>query len=99
MNYKNYERMIVEKYGVELSGWPICGRICNPGTLSSVNTVILKAALANGQCKWIILTEEEADARVQSNQERAESGESVYGPLRKQRARKFWGDGASDDIA
>jgi hypothetical protein len=33
MNYNNYEVRIVEKYGVELVGWPCERGICNPGSV------------------------------------------------------------------
>jgi hypothetical protein len=88
MNYKNYERKIVEQYGIELIGWPILNPICNPGDLSSNDIAVLRNALAKDQCKWRVLTQEEVDARVQSNKQREADGESVYGPSRKPRARK-----------
>jgi len=51
MNYANYERKIVEQYGVELTGWPLLGRVCNPGELNTRDAAILKKALADDQCK------------------------------------------------
>jgi len=89
MNYKNYERRIVEQYGIELSGWPLLlGGVCNPGELNTHDTAILKKALVDDQCKWKILTQEEVTAWVHSNKQREANGESVYGPSRKSRARK-----------
>jgi hypothetical protein len=83
MNYLNYERQIVEKYSVELTGWPIHGPICNPGKLDSADLAILRRALVDEVCKWRKLTEEEAKDRETSNQQRAACGEPVYGPDQK----------------
>ncbi len=83
MNYLNYEWQIVEKYGVELTGWPIHGCIRNPGELSSDDNAILKDTLDHGRCKWRRLTEEEVSARKHSNKEQKANGETVYGPTRK----------------
>jgi hypothetical protein len=89
MNYKNYERRIVEQYGIELSGWPLLlGGVCNPRELNTHDTAILKKALVDDQCKWKILTQEEVTARVHSNKQREANGESVYRPSRKSRAWK-----------
>ena len=88
MNYKNYEKRIVEEYSVELTGWPLLVRICNPGELSSHNTAILKNVLVNDQCKWEILTPEEVTARMLSNKQREANGELVYGPSRKPHTQK-----------
>jgi hypothetical protein len=108
MNYINYERKIVELFGVELTGWPLPGHIRNPGELSSHDIAVLKNVLVKDQCKWKALTERELDARVSSNQQRDQNGESVYGPSRKPRARTVHlidseiqgqGDGVVDEDA
>jgi hypothetical protein len=88
MNYANYERKIVEQYGIELTGWPLLGRVCNPGELNTRDAAILKKALADDQCKWKPLTQEEVTARAHSNKQREANGELVYGPSRKSRAPK-----------
>lgn len=88
MNYVHYERQIVEKLGVALTGWPLGGRICNPGSLSSSDALILKDALANRKCKWVRLNTQQLDDRKASNAKRAIDGEDVYGPPRKKRAKK-----------
>ena len=89
MNYVNYERKIVEPCGVELIGWPVSGCIRNPGELTSHEIAILKNALVNDQCKWKVLTDDEKEARVSSNQQRDKAGEPVYGPSRKPRAQRL----------
>jgi len=88
MNYLNYEREVVEKYGVELTGWPVHGCIRNPGKLSSNDTIILLNALTADNCKWRRFTEAEGSDRKLSNKQRAANGELVYGPDRKARTRK-----------
>jgi len=88
MNYANYERKIVEQYGVELTGWPLLSHVCNPGELNTRDTAILKKALVNDQCKWKPLTQEEVTARAHSNKQCEANGESVYGPSWKSRAPK-----------
>jgi hypothetical protein len=88
MNYKNYERKIVKQYSIKLIGWPIFNPICNPRDLSSNDIAVLRNALAQDQCKWRVLTQEEVDARVQSNKQCEANGESVYGPSQKLYAQK-----------
>ena len=88
MNYKNYERKIVEQYGIKLIGWPILNPICNPGDLSSNDIAVLRNALAKDQCKWRVLTQEDVDAWVQSNKQRKADGKSVYRPSQKLHAQK-----------
>ena len=88
MNYVHYERQIVEKLGVALAGWPLGGRVCNPGTLSSDDALILRNALAKKTCKWIRLTAQQLEDQKASNMQCAINGKDVYGPPRKKRARK-----------
>ena len=82
MNYRNYEGKIVEKYGVELKGWPSSkSGICNPATLGGRQQLEkLLAALESGQCHWVVLTEDELEERKKNNQAREERGEQVYRP-------------------
>jgi hypothetical protein len=87
MNYKNYESSIVEKFGVDLIGWPINGKVQNPGGLGPDEGLVLRNALEKKECKWIILTEEEQKARKIQNAQREEDGEQIYVP-RKKRLRK-----------
>jgi hypothetical protein len=88
MNYLNYEKKIVEKHSVELTGWPVHGPIHNPGKLDRDDIAILRRALVDKVCKWRKLTQEEAKDRKKSNQQRAACGEEVYGPDWKQRCQK-----------
>ena len=80
MNYRNYEGKIVEKYGVELKGWPT-SKICNPATLGGRPQLEkLLAALESGQCHWVVLTGNDMEERKKQNQAREERGEQVYRP-------------------
>ena len=88
MNYVHYESHVIEKLGVVLAGWPLGGSICNPGTLTSDDALVLRNALANKTCKWVRLTVQQLEDRKASNMQHAANGEDVYGPPRKKRARK-----------
>ncbi len=100
MNYPHYEDKIVERLAVALDGWPLPGRVRNPGDLSSDDMKTLLKALTRGVCKWISLTPEEVSARKLSNQQCVANGEQVYGPPWKQHMRNVAsrsGDDNSDD--
>ena len=103
MNYANYEQKIVEAFKVALVSWPLDGRVCNPGDLGRNDLNTLSDALTHGVCKWVVLTPEEAAARLIDNQQRSSDGEQVYGPPQKQRARNAvstggeGGDGSDAD--
>jgi hypothetical protein len=88
MDYVRYEKLIVETFGAVLVGWPFLGHIRNPGTLNVNELIVLRDALINRECHWKILEPHELEARWDNNQQRAANGEEVYGPVRKQRARK-----------
>ncbi|KAI6149058.1 hypothetical protein EDD17DRAFT_1514058 [Pisolithus thermaeus] len=83
MNYTNYERQIVERYGVMLTGWPFSGAVRNPSKIGGRAEVEkLLDALNSETCKWVRLTDEELRARVIHNKERQARGETVYQPRR-----------------
>ncbi|OJA18852.1 hypothetical protein AZE42_13134 [Rhizopogon vesiculosus] len=87
MNYTNYERAIVERYGVVLNNWPLLGTVKNPSKVGGRGQVqILLNGLKSDTCKWISLSESEIDKRREENQARQAHGEQVYIP-RKARAR------------
>ncbi|KAH9955750.1 hypothetical protein BC827DRAFT_1158100 [Russula dissimulans] len=89
MNYTHYEDKIVESLGVALVGWPINGPVQNPGELTRDDAIILKHALETKDCKWIRLTTQQIATRKARNKQCLADGEQVYGPPRKQRARKI----------
>jgi len=85
MNYDNYERKIVEHFGVELIGWPNdLLPIRNPGQLGGRDRVQkLLSALTTKVCHWKKLSEEDRQGRIVLNTERHARGEQVYKPCKK----------------
>ncbi|KAI0060328.1 hypothetical protein BV25DRAFT_1917933 [Artomyces pyxidatus] len=78
INYSNYEGKIVERYGVDLTPWPLEGRVRNPGDLKRAEVDRLWNALSGGHCRWVTLTRGELDVRIACNQARQDAGENVY---------------------
>lgn len=80
MNYKNYEREIVEKFSVAIQGWPLRGCVCNPSEIKGGNQPLREvlAALNSRACRWVKLTEAELEERKNKNAEREARGEKVY---------------------
>lgn len=91
MNYNNYEHSIVERYGVELVGWPSdLLPIRNPSTIGGRERVqCLLDALDAHPCCWVELSPEELVARISSNQARQANGECVYKPRKKRAAKSL----------
>jgi hypothetical protein len=83
MDYDNYEKKIVEAYGVVLEGWPM-GKIQNPGKLGGHAEITkLLDSLQEGTCHWKKLTAEELRDRIKDNKERAAAGEEIYKARKK----------------
>ncbi|VDC00035.1 unnamed protein product [Peniophora sp. CBMAI 1063] len=89
MNYRNFDREIVEAYSVDLVGWPFLPdlRVTNPDNLDARQRAILHKALREGTCRWERLTNVQLEARKIENQHRQEQFGDVY-IARKQRASK-----------
>lgn len=85
MNYGNYERKIVERFGTELIGWPSdLLPICNPAQLGGHDRVQkLLSALTTKACHWKKLSEEDTQRRIILNNERHARGEQVYKQRKK----------------
>ena len=85
MNYDNYEHKIVERFAVELIGWPDdLLPICNPGQLGGRDRVQkLFVALTTNVCHWKKLSEQDRQRRIELNTERYARGEHVYKPSKK----------------
>jgi hypothetical protein len=88
INYRHYENKIVKPLGVALDGWPLPGNVRNPGDLTRDDLAILRNALDNGQCKWVILTPQQVSDREARDQEHEANGEVVDGQPSRKRARK-----------
>lgn len=79
MNYTNYERKIVERFSIALTGWPFDGPVKNPANLGGRAALgKLLNALESETCTWVKLTATELAARVASNKARQARGEQVY---------------------
>lgn len=87
MNYRNYERAIVERHSVALINWPLSVMVQNPsqiGGRSQVQTLL--DALKSDQCKWVSLSEEELLQRMTDNRARQACGEVVHIPRKRRTA-------------
>lgn len=102
MNYTNYERAIVEHYGVALVNFP-GGQVKQPGSLQRPLLQQLLNALEDPceatRCRWVALSDEEVEARKTSNRELEDTGTQVYVPRKKtvHRGRKTRRSGDDDD--
>lgn len=97
MNYNNYERSIVERYGVALSGWPVSGGVRNPGKVRAMQINKLLEALQSEKCKWVMLTAEELKARIADNKARQARGENVYKARRRKGTTELAESDSDDD--
>ncbi|THG93253.1 hypothetical protein EW026_g7939 [Hermanssonia centrifuga] len=95
MNYDNYEGKIVERYGVELVGFPCT--LTNPANLGRTDLEKAIAAFDTGTCYWRKLSKCELEVRIKSNQGRQAAGEQVY-KARKVAPRKQRGNPKSAEI-
>jgi len=83
INYAHYEQKIVELFGVAVDGWPLGGKVCNPGELGCKDAAMLRDALEHRVCKWITLTPEEVCAWKIYNWQ-SNGGQQVRPPLEEQ---------------
>jgi len=85
MNYNNYERNIVEWYGVALVGRPDnLLPVRNPSSVGGREVLQpLLNALLTQTCHWIRLTEVQLAKRIEDNGVRQAKGEAVYKPQKK----------------
>lgn len=61
--WARHEKFAIE-YGVELKEWPEPGGVCNPSKLTSTARLTrVKNALDTRECRWVVLSQEEWDAR------------------------------------
>ena len=76
MQYVNYEKGIVQQYGVELIGWTH-DKFTNPSKLSTAVEPLCKLlnAIKGGDCKLIKLTVKEHKKRLETYRAKVHSGE------------------------
>ncbi len=81
MNYDNFERHVVERYGVALEGWP-CDTFANPGSIGRENVYKLLRALegpeSERKCRWVKLLDAELAACKKDNKCGEANSEQVY---------------------
>jgi hypothetical protein len=88
MSYVNYERDIVTKYKVKLTGWPPTVKFASPSEIGTVDDIrLLRQALKVGDCKWMVQTRRQQLAHAEVLAARVAAGE-VVGKKRKQRSDK-----------
>ena len=76
MQYVNYEEGIIQRYGVELTGWTY-EKFVNPSELSTAVEPLRKLvdAINAGDCKFVKLTTEERRERLASYRAKIAAGE------------------------
>lgn len=88
MNYVNYKTSIVQKYHVQLVGWPSDIPFANPHQLTTIATAkSLQSALAVSTCKWVVLSKRQQKEHADALEASAEGGQ-VVGRKRKIRSDK-----------
>jgi hypothetical protein len=65
MNYVRFEDLIVQRYSIDLVGWPANVKFVNPSEMSDSLAPLqeLNTALSNGTCKFVALSPTEQRAR------------------------------------
>jgi len=88
MNYLNYWTTIIQKYHVQLLGWPAGIPFTNPHQLTTTATAReLQKALIVLTCKWVILSKQQWQEHATALEVDIERGQSI-GKKRKQRSDK-----------
>ena len=102
MNYINYKTAIVQKYHVQLVGWPSDIPFVNPHQLTNTAAAnSLKTSLTVSTCKWVIMSKRQQKDYAATLVADAEGGQ-VVGRKRKVRSdkgrkRKLAADDEDDD--
>ena len=97
LEFKNYEKKIVEKLGVVIEGWT-CPDFISPSHFKKVSQVEeLYHVVNSGACKARKLSDLELTKHKKSNQAHHALGEAVYGTTKKGTKCKATGDGAEQE--
>ncbi|KAK0231662.1 hypothetical protein EDD85DRAFT_793326 [Armillaria nabsnona] len=77
MSYSRYQTDIIERHGVELTGWPARLLPLKPPLDIRVlaDLKLLRNALVEGSCRWIHLSRPDVQDRINKHQRRAESSD------------------------
>lgn len=88
MNYVNYKTSIVQKYHVQLLGWPSDIPFVNPHQLTTVATArTLQNTLTVSTCKWVAMSKRQQQEHAATLVANVEGGQ-VIGKKRKERSDK-----------
>jgi hypothetical protein len=109
MQYVNYEEAIVQHYGIELVGWTY-DKFVNPSELSTAIEPMHKLlnAINNGDCKFIKLTKEGCQKRLEEYRAKVAAGEQMVrerkthsdaGIKRKGKAKEVTNDSTDNEDA
>ncbi|KAF8492146.1 hypothetical protein JB92DRAFT_3128097 [Gautieria morchelliformis] len=83
MEYVQFERLLVEAHGIDLVGWPKDILFANPSKITRIADLNkVHAALSEGTCHWVRLTQEEQDTRKAGNLRRLNAGTILMCPWR-----------------
>jgi hypothetical protein len=87
MNYVNFEDLIVQRYCIDLVGWPANLKFVNPSEMSDSLAPLqeLSTALSDGTCKFVVLSPTEQSARRERVAADKAAGRIVPRKPRKQR--------------
>lgn len=88
MNYVNYDRAIMEKYKVQLRGWPVNIVFQNPSDIGLIDKLrALREALRTGTCMWVRMSKAEENEHAAMLKRTQDAG-GVVGKPRKTRSDK-----------
>jgi hypothetical protein len=88
MNYVNYDKQVVQKRHVKLTGWPNGINFIPPSNMMCIDDVrSLLHALRTKKCQWVRLSTSEAIEHMEDIERRRVAGEEV-GRKRKERSDK-----------
>ncbi|KAF8524007.1 hypothetical protein JB92DRAFT_2882254, partial [Gautieria morchelliformis] len=88
MEYVQFERQLVEAHGIDLVCWPKDILFANPSKITRIaNLNKVHAALSEGTCNWVHLTQEQQDTHKAENLRRLNAREDPYVPRRGQNSK------------
>src|SRR5882724_4638468 len=80
MEFRHYEKKIVEAKGIVIEGWTY-PKFVSPSDFKKLADIKeLYDAVRGGDCKAVQLSQEDWQARIASNKLRVARGEEVYAP-------------------
>ncbi|KAJ7664807.1 hypothetical protein B0H17DRAFT_951898, partial [Mycena rosella] len=75
MNYLQYRKAIVLKYGVVLKGYPLEGNLVNPNNINDIESITkVRDALKSGECFWYRMSPREREIEKEEYSHLVEEG-------------------------